>query len=1274
MAAVDDKYHVKIGDLGLLLARSVRLNRHSYVRNEAPAFVNKFASGDPNYRDATFFGHWAQLDWVNGFEQEYLDDPGRFYRSSSVDTTAATKLALEEAFNSAGQIKAGVTANVLATLPRAQTWANDNYGYRQRLSITAPTGQDMPPSYPVKITIDTAALQTATKLLANRNDWRVYYYNGTSWVDLIRDYVGTTETWVALQAAISGDAISNDYYVYYDYSGETSSRQPGYLLSDAALEAYWKFESDATDETANNNDLSGTGTPTHPAGKFGNAVELEADTPQYYSITDGGQTGLDISGDISISAWIDLESLGSLRPIATKYDSGNGQRSYRFAVDASGQLELGVSDDGSADDTHFLQWKTDADVITAGTLYHVVVTFDISTETCIFYVDNVVKANSITIGSTLGAALHDSTCDFLVGGDLNSGSIGNKYDGSIDDLFIFSRVLTAAEVQYLAWDEGGYGWNGVYGFPINYGNTKLLAHVVETSGTNVQDTSGNSHDITLVDGAAIIAAGKFGNAMEFESGNSEYGSITDHADLKPTAKFTIEAWIKTSDSSGVSMYVFQSFSKDPNMAGLILLITGDGYARLTTGKNTGVVNETDYDYVIGTTDIRDGEWHHIAGTYDGTNLKIYVDNILEATEPWGFYPVYAATNYVCIGADNVDGTPAATYPFNGSIAGLSLNNGSARTSFPAGVVEDDPTVTAGSEVAKAAAAVVGSAAIFAGCDDGKIYEWDGGTSWSEVYDTSNVTVNCAVLAEFSGTKYLYFGSGDPDAIVDGTAKVYRTSDGAAFTLAGTLTEGTTSAVLSMAFYKDSLYVGAGPSARIYSTDDGTTFTLSQDIDDPNSPGYPYTMIIYNDWLFVGGGHPEKFRSSRSNGFFWRYDTFEWKSIYPFDHTVVRSMAVYDSLLFIGTVNKDLYVFNTASVDKLFTFPWDVSMEDMTVYKDKLAIALGPSDGVTVTGEEAIYLFDRNGLHNAFNGTATGYTCLKNINNLLLCGTSADGNSYRTLADEYVLTGNLQSSYYEAQLPSVDKLFRDITLMFDSLETGTSIAVAYKTDESDANWTSLGTADTVDSTEETFTFAVGTYAKKISIRATLTTTDSSKTPVLRKALIKYVLAPDFKYIWKMTIAAVDNIVWQDETQPISLLGAAVTAGDTTLTLDDVDGFPDPNGSTFYATLTNYLDVEDRFTYTGIAGSTLTGIPASGDYALLAHAAAEVGVSEVAMRGRDIHQSLLDIKQTKKMYTFTDIDENTYTVFFNSFQTDGWVIDPITDSGFLENEVPITLLEA
>ncbi|MCK9370693.1 hypothetical protein M0R04_12355, partial [Candidatus Dojkabacteria bacterium] len=85
MAALNSKYNIKIGNFGFILAKLVRAGRHAYSREESPSFVNKFSSGEPNYRDSTFFPHWVQLNWQNGFDQEFFEDGGKFYRSANID-------------------------------------------------------------------------------------------------------------------------------------------------------------------------------------------------------------------------------------------------------------------------------------------------------------------------------------------------------------------------------------------------------------------------------------------------------------------------------------------------------------------------------------------------------------------------------------------------------------------------------------------------------------------------------------------------------------------------------------------------------------------------------------------------------------------------------------------------------------------------------------------------------------------------------------------------------------------------------------------------------------------------------------------------------------------------------------------------------------------------------------------------------------------------------------------------------------------------------------
>jgi hypothetical protein len=118
-------------------------------------------------------------------------------------------------------------------------WWDTNYGYRQEVTITAGT-TTVPSGYSVSFTEDTATLITNSKLRSDGNDWRVVYWNGTSWVELDRwvdDIIddgwnsANTTTWFKTQASITASTSDNNYYVYYGYAGQTLS--PPASMSDS---------------------------------------------------------------------------------------------------------------------------------------------------------------------------------------------------------------------------------------------------------------------------------------------------------------------------------------------------------------------------------------------------------------------------------------------------------------------------------------------------------------------------------------------------------------------------------------------------------------------------------------------------------------------------------------------------------------------------------------------------------------------------------------------------------------------------------------------------------------------------------------------------------------------------------------------------------------------------------------------------------------------------------------------------------------------------------
>ena len=101
-------------------------------------------------------------------------------------------------------------------------WWNTDYTYRKCISITAPGGEAVPAGYSVELTEDTAALVTATKMLASRNDLRIVYWNGTTNTELDRHYSAAASTWFKIQAEIDAAATNTSYFLYYGNAAATA--------------------------------------------------------------------------------------------------------------------------------------------------------------------------------------------------------------------------------------------------------------------------------------------------------------------------------------------------------------------------------------------------------------------------------------------------------------------------------------------------------------------------------------------------------------------------------------------------------------------------------------------------------------------------------------------------------------------------------------------------------------------------------------------------------------------------------------------------------------------------------------------------------------------------------------------------------------------------------------------------------------------------------------------------------------------------------------------
>jgi len=197
--------------------------------------------------------------------------------------------------------------------------------------------------------------------------------------------------------------------------------------------AHWKLDGNAADPVGGNHGIV-HGNPVWTIGQFDGALYFDGDGDY---VDCGNDSSLNLTNNFSISAWLNSDNTGPVLPICKgnvpAWESG-GAYSI-LCIPSNGILAFYVRDSSNTE----YGYATTAVSLNEWT--HIVGTF--SNGDIIVY-----KNGSFAAEGNLGApTIHCNDGSFAIGAE---GDGGMSFDGVIDDVRIYDRALSEAEVEAIA--------------------------------------------------------------------------------------------------------------------------------------------------------------------------------------------------------------------------------------------------------------------------------------------------------------------------------------------------------------------------------------------------------------------------------------------------------------------------------------------------------------------------------------------------------------------------------------------------------------------------------------------------------------------------------------------------------------------------------------------------------------------------------------------------------------------------------------------------------
>ena len=382
---------------------------------------------------------------------------------------------------------------------------------------------------------------------------------------------------------------------------------------------------------------------TYASGKVGQAFSFDGTDDEFVV---ANSSSLNPTTGMTLEAWVYRTAASTaLRTIIAKGDPvGNRQYGLVLTSDNKLQAQVGVAEAGTV-------WGgTSAAILPTNEWHHVAMTFDGLSLNIFFdgYLDASYWAGNDLCGygdwdCESPMTVVTSSQSFRVGG--NS---GGHFKGMVDEVTIYDSALSDADIYRIY----AAGTNGKCKVDICAPVFDGLAAWWPAEG-NANDYFGSSHG--AISNGMTYGPNAVGSAFNFD-GSDNYVKVTNTPAINATNGLTLEAWIRLNRFEG-NHPIFSKDSQNPTDVGRQYLMTVS--FGQTVRPHVHTLNDPLFVCYDGSTVIEVGKWYHVAMTYDGADLNLYVNGALDSS--------YALEGGgAMVGSEEplfIGGVPYSSYPY-----------------------------------------------------------------------------------------------------------------------------------------------------------------------------------------------------------------------------------------------------------------------------------------------------------------------------------------------------------------------------------------------------------------------------------------------------------------------------------------------------------------------------------------------------------------------------------------------------------------------------------